>query len=64
MQVRVAQDKCCGYGACVSVAPEVFDIGDDQIAVVLIGGDLPVELHSRVGDAAYACPNDAVVVEG
>lgn len=48
----------------MSVAPEVFDIGDDQIAVVLIGGDLPVELHSRVGDAAYACPNDAVVVEG
>jgi ferredoxin len=62
MQVRVARDKCCGYGACASVAPEVFDIGDDEIAMVLLSGDLPADLHSVVTDAAHACPNDAVVL--
>ncbi|MGH3758727.1 ferredoxin [Actinophytocola sp.] len=63
MRVDVARDRCCGYGACVSVAPEVFDIGDDEIAVVLIGGELRADLHGRVTDAAHACPNDAVLIE-
>jgi ferredoxin len=63
MRVRVEEDKCCGFAACLSVAPKVFDIDSDQIAVVLIDGDLPEDLHGCARDAADACPTDAIIIE-
>lgn len=63
MRVRVDEEKCCGFAACLSAAPEVFDIDSDQIAVVLIEGDLPEHLQAGARDAADACPTDAILVE-
>ncbi|MGW1025678.1 ferredoxin [Streptomyces sp. NPDC002577] len=63
MKVRVEEDKCCGFAACLSVAPKVFDIDSDQIAVVLIDGELPEDLHACARDAADACPTDAIIIE-
>ncbi|ASR35522.1 ferredoxin [Prauserella marina] len=63
MKVRVDEDKCCGFAACLSTAPELFDIDDDQIAVVLVDGEVPERLHGCARDAAQACPTDAIVVE-
>ncbi len=63
MRARVDEDKCCGFSACVSAAPEVFDIGGDQIAFVLVDGDLPERLHTCVRDAFEACPTDAIIIE-
>ncbi|ALL79249.1 hypothetical protein AD006_32215 (plasmid) [Pseudonocardia sp. EC080610-09] len=62
MRLRVDEDKCCGFAACLS-APEVFDLDNDQIAVVLVKGDLPTELESGAREAAAACPTDAIVIE-
>lgn len=62
MQARVLEEKCCGYATCLSLAPDVFDIDTDQIAVVLIDGDLPAELHAGVREAAEACPTDAIEI--
>lgn len=63
MQAKVIEDKCCGFATCISVAPEVFDIDSDQIAVPLIEGDLPDRLVQCARDAAEACPTDAIVIE-
>ncbi|WP_067437558.1 ferredoxin [Nocardioides jensenii] len=63
MKVTVIEDKCCGFATCISVAPEVFDIDSDQIAVSLIDGDLPERLHACAREAAEACPTDAIVIE-
>lgn len=63
MKVRVEEDKCCGYAACLSAAPEVFDVDSSQIAVVLIDGEIPPALHACTRAAAEACPTDAIVVE-
>ncbi|KAA9166036.1 ferredoxin [Amycolatopsis acidicola] len=63
MKVRVDEDKCCGFAACLSVAPKVFDIDSDQIAVLLIDGEIPEDLRGCTRDAAEACPTDAIVIE-
>ncbi|MEV0057523.1 ferredoxin [Saccharopolyspora shandongensis] len=63
MKVRVDEDKCCGFAACLSAAPEVFEIDRDQIAVVLIDGEIPEHLHACTRDAADACPTDAIIIE-
>jgi ferredoxin len=63
MKVWVDEDKCCGFAACLSAAPEVFDVDSSQIAVVLINGEVPEELHACTRLAAEACPTDAILVE-
>lgn len=36
MKLTVDQDKCCGAGACVLSAPEVFDQRDEDGIVTLL----------------------------
>lgn len=62
MNIRVDEDKCCGYAACLSVAPELFDLADDNIAVVL--NPTPgAELQGAAREAAGTCPTEAIVIE-
>jgi ferredoxin len=63
MRVSVIEDKCCGYATCIGIAPEVFDVDSDQIAIVLIDGEVPANLRGCVLEAAEACPTDAIVIE-
>jgi ferredoxin len=62
MKIRIDEEKCCGYAACLSAAPELFDLGDDNIAVVLRPEPGPGQ-HAAAREAAAACPTDAIVVE-
>ncbi|SHF60880.1 ferredoxin [Streptoalloteichus hindustanus] len=64
MKVAVDQDRCCGAGACVLLAPDVFDQRDDDGVVVLLDGQPPEELHALVGEAAAACPGAAISLGG
>jgi ferredoxin len=61
MRVTVDQDLCEGNGLCVKAAPEVFELGDDDKAQVLI--ERPgEELRARVETAARRCPRQAIRV--
>jgi ferredoxin len=62
MKVRIDEDKCCGYAACLSAAEDLFDLGDDNIAVVLVTEPAP-DRHAAAREAASACPTDAIVIE-
>lgn len=62
MQVRVDENKCCGAGQCVLVAPKVFDQRDDGI-VRLLDETPPRELHAAVREAASVCPGAAISTE-
>lgn len=62
MKIRVDEDKCCGYAACLSTAPALFDLGADNIAVVLLPEPGP-EQYAAAREATAACPTDAIVVE-
>lgn len=55
-------DACIGCGACVGMAPDVFDIGDDGLAITLIDGDLGDKTDDAT-QAAQICPVEAIEVE-
>lgn len=62
MKVIVDPDKCCGYGECVAVAPELFVIGDDNRAHLLQGPELSGAEAEQARMASYSCPVEAIEV--
>ncbi len=62
MKVTVDQDKCCGAGTCVLLAPDVFDQRDEDGIVVLLDEKPGEELHAIVREAASVCPGVAISV--
>jgi ferredoxin len=56
----VDRDACMGSGNCVFWAPDVFDLDDDGIAVVV--GD-PTGRDEEVRKAAANCPTSAIRIE-
>ncbi|MEU6998861.1 ferredoxin [Nonomuraea sp. NPDC046570] len=62
MKVTVDEDKCCGAGQCVLIAPEVFDQREDDGIVVLLEPEPGVDHAARVREAATVCPTAAIEV--
>ncbi|MFI7440652.1 ferredoxin [Nonomuraea indica] len=62
MNVTVDEEKCCGAGQCVLLAPEVFDQRDDDGVVVLLSPEPAEEHHAAVREAAAVCPAAAIGV--
>jgi ferredoxin len=62
VKITVDQDKCCGAGTCVLLAPDVFDQRDEDGIVVLLDAEPPAELHTLVREAASVCPAAAIAV--
>ncbi|GAA2206529.1 ferredoxin [Nonomuraea monospora] len=62
MRVTVDEDKCCGAGSCVLVAPEVFDQRDEDGIVVLLNAEPGEGQHAAVREAAVVCPGAAIEV--
>jgi len=58
-KVEVIRDKCIGAASCVAIAPKVFDLDEDQIAIILSqdGNDDETKLL-----AAQSCPTMAIIV--
>lgn len=57
--IRVDRDKCQGIGACVGIAPEVFEIDNEGKAVVISreGAD-----DDTILAAAESCPLEAITL--
>jgi ferredoxin len=62
MKITIDQDKCCGAGTCVLLAPDVFDQRDDDGIVILLDERPSEELHPVVREAADVCPGAAIFV--
>ncbi|MEV4225059.1 ferredoxin [Nonomuraea sp. NPDC049725] len=60
MKVIVDEDKCCGAGQCVLIAPEVFDQRDDDGIVVVLQAEPGADQHDAVREAAAVCPGAAI----
>lgn len=63
MRVAVNRDRCEGNAFCVNIAPEVFQLDDDEYAVVMTD-PVPVEQEALVKQAIEACPRKALSREG
>lgn len=63
MRVVVNRNLCESFGVCTGVAPEVFELGDDDILVILDECP-PAELRPEVEEAVRLCPKQALSIEG
>lgn len=62
MKAIVDRDTCIGCGVCPSVCPEVFEMDDENIAIVKMD-QIPADLEDSAKEAADSCPVDAISVE-
>ena len=61
MRVVVDRDRCEGNAVCSTVAPEVFEVRDDDQAHLLVERPAP-DLHSKVEAAVKRCPRQALSI--
>ena len=59
MTVSVDKEKCIGCGACVSIAPEVFEMKEGKCVVKNPNGDK--DYPEKVRDAKESCPVGAII---
>lgn len=62
MRVSVDLTRCQGYGNCVSAAPDVFDL-DDAGLVVLLVEEPSADRADAVRLAVQMCPVAAIAVD-
>ncbi len=61
MKVHVDNEVCAGFGVCLGLCPEVFELHDDGYAVVRVS-EVPPELEAAVRAAVSQCPARAISV--
>jgi ferredoxin len=59
MRVEADLDRCEGNAVCVGIAPEVFDL-DDEDYVVIKGDEVPADQEALVEQAITECPRAAL----
>ena len=61
-KVIVDRSRCCGYGLCAAICPEVYKLDPDGI--VFVDSELvPAGLEESAAEGAAACPAEALRVE-
>lgn len=58
LRIHIDRTRCIGTGNCVNVAPEVVELGADQI--VTFCDDAHAVAHVRMVQACRVCPVDAL----
>ena len=58
-QITVDRERCMGSANCQFWAPDVFDIDDDGVAVVVDAAAAP---RDRILLAAEGCPTGAITI--
>jgi ferredoxin len=62
MRVVVDYDSCESNAVCMGIAPEVFEVRDDDNLYVLQENP-PEELRAKVEEAVKRCPKQALSLE-
>jgi ferredoxin len=63
MRVVVDWDLCESNAVCMAVAPEVFEVDDDD-NLNLLQEEPPEELRGKVEEAVRRCPKQALSIDG
>jgi ferredoxin len=62
MKVVVDFDLCESNAVCMGIAPEVFEVRDDDFLYIL-NENPGAELHQKVREAVERCPKQAITLE-
>jgi ferredoxin len=62
MRVVVDYDLCESNAVCMAVAPEVFEVDDDDNLNLLLE-EPPEELRPKVEEAVRRCPKQALSIQ-
>jgi ferredoxin len=62
MKVLVDMNLCQSHGECVAVAPDVFELGDDDVLVWK--EDVDESQRAELEEAVEVCPMMAIRLEG
>jgi ferredoxin len=61
MKAKVDHDSCIGCGLCTDTCPEVFKMGDDDIAVVYC--EITASTEETAKEACDNCPSSSISLE-
>jgi ferredoxin len=61
MRISVDYTRCDGHGVCESIAPDLFEL-NDQDAVTVKVEPIPAEREAAAADAVGQCPKVALTI--
>jgi ferredoxin len=64
MRIIVDELACVAHGECMVVAPELFDLRDDDFLVRMLDAEPGEELRKQAEAALRVCPAEAIRIEG
>jgi ferredoxin len=62
VKIAVDRELCEAHGVCMSVDPTLFDLGDDDLLVIL-DETPPEEKRSAIEQAVIRCPRQALSLQ-
>jgi ferredoxin len=62
LEVTLDGTKCQGYGLCLGIAPEVFDIPGGSPVAILIRTTASEDERAQLEEAVRSCPAQAISV--
>lgn len=60
MRLQLDPARCEAHGQCVLVAPDLFELGDDDEVATVLDEHPDDSLRSQAQAAVYACPAFAI----
>jgi ferredoxin len=60
MRVEVDRDRCEGNAVCLGIAPDLFDLDDDDYAVVK-ADPVPADQEELAEQSIQECPRAALI---
>ncbi|MBK6668668.1 MAG: ferredoxin [Microthrixaceae bacterium] len=62
MKIVIDYDLCESNAVCMGIAPEVFDVRDDDL-LYLLDENPGDDLRPKVEEAARRCPKQAILIQ-
>ena len=59
MEIRVDRDLCEANAVCCGLAPDIFELDDDEQLVIKVSNP-PADRKDRVEQAVARCPKNAL----